>query len=357
MNYQQITQQPRTVCPFYTNSATNDIHEPNQEQVEDRHSNQLDSMVSEDFYIISQPREKFHPRTESESIKSSHFVRCEDGDKYEYPITNISQTWRNQKNVIQVTLLGIDNQPHPYTIKNKECGKSSLVVKKNESNTIYYDVTNDDLVKGYKSYKIELIKGRQDGKKITKEKINQRQLNQSKLRFTRFYQTIDGSYERDESSVIDTIVMTEEYGKFRVEDVFPLDGPMQSKRKICIETKGPVPNDFKTNFVVNIIGNDINCSRKGEEIKKNGNNFSFEMPVLPNVHMNRVEAKINVQYKKDLIYQANYLYISSLDRELNVKTSNESNDRAAVNFLPDAPSTSSAMEFNSGNRSQKRTRK
>ncbi|CAF4291342.1 unnamed protein product [Adineta steineri] len=74
--------------------------------------------------------------------------------------------------------------------------------------------------------------------------------------------------------------------------------------------------------------------------------------------MNRLEAKINIEYKQNQIYQANYLYISSLDRELSVKTSNRPDECVAVNILSsDASSTSSFMASNSDNRGQKRKRR
>jgi hypothetical protein len=55
---------------------------------------------------------------------------------------------------------------------------------------------------------IEYIKAKQDGT-ITKELIRTRQLDQSMLRFTRYYQLDDGSYNRDEESVEYSSIMTE----------------------------------------------------------------------------------------------------------------------------------------------------
>ncbi|CAF1094917.1 unnamed protein product [Adineta steineri] len=311
-NHQQLIK----LGPIRSTLPTNGIPVPNQQQVKDQQSNQLDSTKSE-----------------------------------------IPRKWHSRKSYIEVSLLTIDNQPHPYTIKNKESDKSSLVVKQNESNTIYYDVTNDDLVKGYKSYKIEFVKCKQDGKIITKEKIKQRQLNESKLRFTRFYRTDNGSYVPDTTTIIYSDQMKEDYGKFSVKDIFPLYGPLRSHQKVCIETKGPPSEDFKNNFLINIIINDMNWSYQIEEFNKNGNIVTFYMPVPPNLPMNHVEATINIGYEQNVIYQANYLYISGLDEVLASKTSNESDERAAVNFSSsNSSSTSSSMEMNSGNRSRKRTR-
>ena len=38
----------------------------------------------------------------------------------------------------------INNQPHPYTLENKERQKSSLIFKEKEVNTLYYFVTEQD---------------------------------------------------------------------------------------------------------------------------------------------------------------------------------------------------------------------
>ena len=55
---------------------------------------------------------------------------------------------------------------------------------------------------------IEYIKPKQEGN-ITKELIKTRELYQSMLRFTRFYQLCDGSYQRDENSTVYSTLMTE----------------------------------------------------------------------------------------------------------------------------------------------------
>ena len=55
---------------------------------------------------------------------------------------------------------------------------------------------------------IENIKSKQDDL-ITKDLIEKRHLKQSKLRFTRYYQIADGSYQQDEASTAYSCVMTE----------------------------------------------------------------------------------------------------------------------------------------------------
>jgi hypothetical protein len=58
------------------------------------------------------------------------------------------------------------------------------------------------------SFMIEYIKGKQDDN-ITKDVIKTRQLEQSMLRFTRFYQIDDGSYQPDTTSVAYSCIMSE----------------------------------------------------------------------------------------------------------------------------------------------------
>jgi hypothetical protein len=58
------------------------------------------------------------------------------------------------------------------------------------------------------SFMIELIKSKQDGY-LTKELIRERQLEKSKLRFTRIFRHENGSYCQDEASIVYSCVMTE----------------------------------------------------------------------------------------------------------------------------------------------------
>lgn len=64
---------------------------------------------------------------------------------------------------------------------------------------------------------IEYIKPRQEGE-ITKEFIRTHRLDQSTLRFTRFYQLPDGSYQRDEATAAYSSIMTE--GKIKQSILF-----------------------------------------------------------------------------------------------------------------------------------------
>ncbi|CAF1000091.1 unnamed protein product [Adineta steineri] len=337
-DYQQSTKE----YLIYFISAFNGVQLSKKDQVKYQQIIQFLSTQSEDFQFI-QPRDTFRPRTKKERMESFHFLCRQEGDEYEYLTTTIPHKWRCRKNYIEVSLLDIDNKPHPYTLESKESNKSSLVFEPKESNKLCFDVTDDDFAKGYKSYKIGFIKNKQK-EQITKEKSKNRQLNKLKLRFTCFYENPNGSFEPDESSTIDTVVMTEDNGKFRVEDVFPLIEPMCSSQKVCTEPEDPDLNDFNNNFHINIIINDINQSYEIEEINMNGSNFTLDMPIYLNNQMKHVEAKINTKY---IIYQCNYLYISSLNNELAINTFNESDKYVAASFSSlDASSAWSFMGLN-----------
>ena len=50
---------------------------------------EYDAADSKKIQIRCQPRSKFRPRTQNESKTSSHYLRCEDGVKPEYPTINV----------------------------------------------------------------------------------------------------------------------------------------------------------------------------------------------------------------------------------------------------------------------------
>jgi hypothetical protein len=142
---------------------------------------EYDAADSKKIQIRCQPRSKFRPRTQNESKNSSHYLRCEEGIKPEYPTINISQTWffQSDVNLIEVALVGLDKEAHPYALDNKTCSDTfednTLIFKQGDPNVIYFRLTNEDFQNGYKTFMIELIKGKQDDV-ITKELIRTRQL-------------------------------------------------------------------------------------------------------------------------------------------------------------------------------------
>jgi hypothetical protein len=57
-------------------------------------------------------------------------------------------------NIIEVALVDIMKQSHPYTISNKTCKKSfedeALIVKLDRPNILYFRLTNEDFLNGFK---------------------------------------------------------------------------------------------------------------------------------------------------------------------------------------------------------------
>jgi len=39
--------------------------------------------------IKYQPRSKYHPRTQKENKKATHYIRCEENEKAEYPTISV----------------------------------------------------------------------------------------------------------------------------------------------------------------------------------------------------------------------------------------------------------------------------
>lgn len=51
---------------------------------------ELKSADTKTIRVRNQPRGQFRPRTENESRTSSHYIRCEDGVKPEYPTIDVN---------------------------------------------------------------------------------------------------------------------------------------------------------------------------------------------------------------------------------------------------------------------------
>ena len=58
-------------------------------------------------------------------------------------------------NIIEVTLMDVEKQPHPYMIDNKLAktvmDDESLIFKQNEQNVLYFRLTNEDFLSGFKT--------------------------------------------------------------------------------------------------------------------------------------------------------------------------------------------------------------
>jgi len=88
---------------------------------------------------------------------------------------------------------------------------------------------------------------------------------------------------------------------------------MCGNQKVCVELKGNLPKDLKTDLIINITENITNWSYQVDNIKRNRNNFTFLMPFYPYTHTNRAKVNIIIKYKEDVIYQSNYIYTRKLD--------------------------------------------
>ncbi|CAF1530433.1 unnamed protein product [Rotaria magnacalcarata] len=295
---------------------------------------QCDSIESKKIQIKSQPRPKFRPRTHNESKNASHYIRCEINDQHDYPTIYIPHIWALQsvKNVIEVTLVGKDYQPHPYTLENKTSSTSihenALIFRQNVENTLYFSVTNEDFKNGYKSFMLEYIKSKQDAI-ITKELIKTRQLDQSMLRFTRIYQTEKDIFQRDDGSTQYSNVMVEAYGDISVEHMGPKYGPISGNEGVYILLKGRIVKEDITVFVTeNTTG-----WRRQLPFTKNSNLIYFSMPAYPFSGTDKGIVNITICYKGEELYQTPYLYQGSLDQalaELNLNDSTSAVDTSPI---------------------------
>ncbi|CAF1454471.1 unnamed protein product [Adineta ricciae] len=303
-----------TISPVSGQIQSNNGQQSSSDPFENLLKSNLHSVRSKPIEIISPPRTEFRPRTERESRDSSHFLRCNKTSKHEHPTIKLQSNWHPGQNIIKVTLVKVDHQPHVYTLENKERKTSPSVFKTNESHTLYFHLTKEECEKGEKTLHIEFIKGKQVGE-ITKEKISKEQLNLSKLSFTCMYHLSDGTYVADEDTTAYSDTMAEKYGEFKILDVFQKYGPMCGNQKVCIETKGPLPKDYKQNLALIIQDNGRDFLIPVKKMQKNGNNFTFLMPKYLNPSCERATVRIRIEYEQDVIYEDGYTYLRSLDRE------------------------------------------
>jgi len=183
---------------------------------------------------------------------------------------------------------------------------------------------------------IEFIKGKQDGN-ITKELIKARQLEQSMLRFTRIFQS-ENTYQRDDSSVEYSCVMSEAYGDIAVEHMGPRYGPIGGNERAYALLKGRFTKDDLTVLITE----DVSGWRQQIPITKNGNLIYFSMPPFPYSQYDRAVTNITIYYKGEELYQSPFLYKGALDQEL--AELNLSDSTADTNG-PSTSSTFNAFDF------------
>ncbi|UJR28739.1 hypothetical protein I4U23_009966 [Adineta vaga] len=340
-NSKRRQQRPTTVAPvdYYINSGA---CEPCTSQVQSdyvyqQQSLQYDTFETKKIRILAQPRSKFRPRTHNESKNSSHYVRCEDGVKPEHPTIAIPQEWNfhAEVNFIEVAWVGLDKASHPYTLHNKNSSETLedhvMIFKQHEPNIIYFRLTNEDFLNGYKTFMFELIKSKQD-EFITKELIRTRQLEHSMLRFTRVFQLGKGDYLRDEGSVEYSTVMSEGYGEVDVEHMGPRYGPMSGQEMIYMVLKGRI---LKNDLKIEITEPSFGWTYPVSNFTKNGNVVYFLMPAFPyQQYGETIKVNIIVYYKDEEIAQNIYLYKKSLDEELAALHLNDSQETTSSSLQP-----------------------
>ena len=156
---------------------------------------------------------------------------------------------------------------------------------------------------------IEYIKNKQDDM-ITKDLIRTRQLEQSMLRFTRYFQSTKNDFLCDENSVEYSTVMTEAYGDIAVEHLSPRYGPVCGNEHVHVLLKGRLGKDD----IIILVSNEEIGWRNQVSFTKNGNLIYFPMPAFPFPQCEKALAKITVYYKGEELHQSVYLYKGSLDR-------------------------------------------
>ncbi|CAM4854335.1 unnamed protein product [Rotaria socialis] len=279
---------------------------------------QFDGAVSKKIEIKCEPRSKYRPRTQNESKNSAHYVRCEESVKPEYPTISIPTEWNFQSdvNLIEVALMSIDKQVHPYAIDNKTSSNifedSTLIFKPKGSNALFFRVTKEDFLNKQKTFMIEIIKSKQDNN-ITKELIRTRQLEHSMFRFTRHFQVGKGDFQCDEGSTEYSCIMSEAYGDVEVEHMGPRYGPMCGQEMVYAVLKGRI---LKNDLKIEIVQYSSGWTYSVQNFTKNGNIIYFLMPAVPHQQCDTVTVDIIIYYKGLELYQSPYLYKGSLDQEL-----------------------------------------
>ncbi|CAF3332083.1 unnamed protein product [Rotaria sp. Silwood2] len=287
---------------------------------------QSDIIKLEKIQIKCQPRSKFRPRTQNESKTSSHYLRCDNGAELDYPAICVPQIWACQSdtNIIEVALVDIGKQPHPYSIHNKTSKISyddqALIFKDGPPNQLYFRLTDEDFTNRYKTFMIEFIKNKQDDI-ITKELIRSRKLYQSILRFTRIYRDEHGKFQRDDIGQEYSSIMTEHYGDVSVERMGPKYGLINRESMIFVVFKGRIAKD---DLSIMICEQTTQWSNEIKEFILNGNVIYFNMPPFPYLCLNNIKASVIIYYKNQKIYQSTYVYMNFSDEELADLSFNES---------------------------------
>ncbi|CAF1096201.1 unnamed protein product [Adineta ricciae] len=294
-------------------------------------------MQSTKIQIKHQPRAKFRPRTQNESKTSAHYIRCEGSVGAEYPTIFVPQIWARESdtNIIEIQLVDILKNPHPYSLNNKTSADQSLDIQSDEPNKVFFRLTNDDFVNGSKSLMIEFIKSKQDNY-ITKKLIQERKLYQSMLRFTRIFRNKCGQYHYDVGSTEYSNIMTESYGNISIEHIGPKYGPMTGGEIIFIILKGRV---MKSDVSIELCEQVTHMLYKIDKFVVQSNVIYFRMPSCSISDRTHVQISIVIYYKKEKFYETIYHYMASLNGLSSSSNTDDFNSDSSLSFISNCSTT------------------
>lgn len=107
--------------------------------------------------ILAEPRSEYRPRTEGESRTSAHYLRTDDGSGHDRPTIQVPISWAEESefNMIEVMLVDIRKEKHPYILFNKTSKQSfsrtHSIVQNTERNILYFRLMDSDFTNGFKS--------------------------------------------------------------------------------------------------------------------------------------------------------------------------------------------------------------
>jgi hypothetical protein len=102
-----------------------------------------------------------------------------------------------------------------------------------------------------------------------------------------------------------------DYGDVTIEHVGPRYGPMSGQEMVFIVLKGRIVKD---DLSVIIFEQTTNWCQEIKKFTMNGGFIYFPMPIFPHSQLNRVNASIQIYFKREKIHESTYLYTNLLDR-------------------------------------------
>ncbi|CAF1096222.1 unnamed protein product [Adineta ricciae] len=276
-------------------------------------NDQSSSRLSQTITIKSQPRSTYRPRTEKEMEQTLCYIQSKEDSSDKYPSIYVDRQWQQEsaENIIEVAHIDIEEELHPYPIRNSGDTSRNWSDRNTSSSVLYFHVTPEDFDKGSKMFRIAIVKLKLS-EVITKELVRDRQLEKSMFRFTRIYLDENHTYQRDETSSIITCTMAEKYGNISVAYISHQYGPMSGNQLVHVVFKSLKTQDRKL-LSFKIVVDKHGLTHDIETFVTKGNLVHFLTPALPSILFEPVEARIVVSYKGNTIYEAPYVYDVNID--------------------------------------------